>query len=276
METNFKRVSQKFLLKIPMMDQQIKKYFPIPTQTSQEDKIVILKINNLISSKIKNFIYIEIGSYLGGSLTPFLINNNCKKVISIDHRNQILDDERNENWSYEKITEIMMLKKLKSLNLNVSKLKMFNGDISHYKNKNKYDLAFIDGIHTDKNTFSDFLYVLDGFKKNSIIIFHDSVLIYKALILINEFLKKNKYTFKIIKFRNSGITGIFFGLYSKINFNKKIFPTEDFQKFCESARENLLIQQLNNRIDVKFKISLFFKNKFPYKFSIKSKKKNLV
>ena len=96
------------------------------------------------------------------------------------------------------------------------------------------------------------------------------------VITLNEFLKKNKYTFKIIKFRNSGITGIFFGSYSKINFNKKIFPTEDFQKFCESARENLLIQQLNNRIDVKFKISRFFKNKFPYKFSIKSKKKNLV
>ena len=49
METNFKRVSQKLLLKIPMKDQQIKKYFPIPSQTSQEDKIVILKINNLIS-----------------------------------------------------------------------------------------------------------------------------------------------------------------------------------------------------------------------------------
>ena len=97
-----------------MKDLQIKKFFPIPSQTSQEDKIVILKINNLISSKIKNFIYIEIGSYLGGSLTPFLINNNCKKVISIDHRNQILDDERNENWSYEKITEIMMYKKLRN------------------------------------------------------------------------------------------------------------------------------------------------------------------
>ena len=61
--------------------------------------------------------------------------------------------------------------------------------------------------------------------------------------------------------------------FQKLILIKKIYPTEDFKNFVSPARENLLIQQLNNRIDVKFKISRFFKNKFPYKFSIKSKKK---
>ena len=88
-----------------MKRKEIEKFFPIPSQTSLDDKTAILKINKLMNSKIKNFIYLEIGSYLGGSLTPFLINENCKRVISIDKRNQILDDERSEKWSYKKISE---------------------------------------------------------------------------------------------------------------------------------------------------------------------------
>ncbi len=252
---------------------QINKFFPIPSQTSLNDKIIIFRINKLLNRKVKNFVYLEIGSYLGGSLTPFLSNKNCKKIISIDHRNQILEDERSEKWSYEKISENMMIKNLKDNKFNTSKLDTFNGDVSSYKSKVYCDIVFIDGIHTDKNTFSDFLYVMDKVKKNSIIMFHDSDVIHKALILINEFLKKNNYIYKILKFKDSGITGIFLGKHSKIKVNKKIFPTEKFEKFCVKAEENLLVHQLNNRIDIKFKISRFFKNKFPYKFTLKSKKK---
>ncbi len=256
-----------------MKKKEIEKFFPIPSQTSLVDKAVILKINKLMNLRTKNFIYIEIGSYLGGSLTPFLINENCKRVISVDKRNQIIDDERNEKWSYKKISEKLMIKGLKEKKLDISKLKSFNGDISEYRPKENYDLAFIDGIHTDKNTFSDFLYILDKINKHCIILFHDSVVIFKALLLIKEFLKKKNYTFKIAKFKESGITGFFFGSFSKIDINKKINSTQNFEKFCVDAEENLLIQQLNNRIKVKFKISRFLKNKFPYKFIIKEKEK---
>ena len=77
-----------------MKKKEIEKFFPIPSQTSLVDKAVILKINKLMNLRTKNFIYIEIGSYLGGSLTPFLINENCKRVISVDKRNQIIDRMR--------------------------------------------------------------------------------------------------------------------------------------------------------------------------------------
>jgi len=78
-----------------MKKKEIEKFFPIPSQTSLVDKFVILKINKLMNLKTKNFIYLEIGSYLGGSLTPFLLNDNCKKVISIDKRNQIINQRKN-------------------------------------------------------------------------------------------------------------------------------------------------------------------------------------
>jgi len=258
-----------------MNNRLIKKFFPIPTQTSLEDKLVILSINRFLSRK-KFFEYLEIGSYLGGSLTPFLMNKKCKKVMSIDHRNQILDDERSEKFSYEKVSENMMIENLKNQKIDITRLRTYNGDIKNFKGFGKYDLVFIDGIHTDKNTFSDFLYSFDKLKKNSIIIFHDSVVIYKALVLINEFLKKNNHTFKIIKFKNSGITGVFLGSISKINISAKIYPTENFNEFIKNAEKSLLIQQLTNRVDIKFKISRFLKNKFPYKFIIKSKKQTIV
>ena len=256
-----------------MKKNQIEKLFPIPSQTSVEDKIVILKIIKLINSKTNNYLYLEIGSFLGGSLTPFLIDKNCKKIISIDKRNQILDDERNEKWSYKKVSEKLMIKKLKENKFNISKLQTFNGDISEFITNKNFDLVFIDGIHTDKNTFSDFLYSLDKIKKNSIILFHDSSVIFKAISLIDIYLKKNKYIFKIAKFRGSGITGIFFGIFSKTDLEKKIMATENFEKFYDLANENLLIQQLNNRIKIEFKISRFLKNKFPYKFRIKPKER---
>ena len=257
-----------------MKQKDLNKFFPIPTQTSLSDKIILLKIMNLMGKKKKNYKYIEIGSFLGGSLAPFLKDKNCKKILSIDKRNQILDDERNEKWSYENISQDKMLKTLKKYNFNLSKIEALDGDISEFKIKENYDLAFIDGIHTDTNVFSDFLFTLDIMNNNSIILFHDSNVIFKSLSLIIIFLKKKKYSFKVLKFKDSLITGIFLGKFSKIQFENKL--TENFENFINLASEGLLIHQINNRIKVKFKISRFLKGKVPYKFSIKPKQKRNV
>ena len=75
------------------------------------------------------------------------------------------------------------------------------------------------------------------------------------------------------KFKNSEISGIFFGKYSKYNLKKKISKVENLKKFIATAEENLLLEQINNRLQIKFKISRFLKNKYPYKISLKKKKK---
>lgn len=257
-----------------MKQKNVNKFFPIPTQTSLTDRIVLLKVMNLMGKKKKNYKYLEIGSFLGGSLAPFLIDKNCKKILSIDKRNQVLNDERNEQWSYKNITQNKMLQTLKNYNFNLNKIKAYDGDISEFKIKENFDLTFIDGIHTDKNVFSDFLYALDLMNKNSIILFHDSNVIFKSISLISIFLKKKNYSFKVLKFKDSLITGIFLGKFSKIRFENK--RTEKFENFLNLASERLLIHQLNNRIKVKFKISRFLKGKPSYKFFIKPiQKKNV-
>ena len=78
----------------------------------------------------------------------------------------------------------------------------------------------------------------------------------------------------MFKFKKSGITGIFMGIFSKIKIEKK--DIEEFEKFIKKANENLLIYQLNSRINIKFKISRFLKGKPPYKFFLKPIEKRNV
>lgn len=256
------------------MRKKLKKLFPITSQTSDQDKLILIKVSEIIGKKIKNYSYLEIGSFLGGSLTPFLLDKNCKKILSIDKRNQVVEDENHEQWSYENISEKTMLENFKKHKININKLIALNGDISHLKIKGKYDLSFIDGIHTDKNVFSDFLNSLDYMRQDSIILFHDSHMIFNALILIKIFLNKNKYDYKFIKFKNSSISAIFLGKFQNNILSNNL--TEDFNKFINYAKEGMLLHHANNRIKVKFRLSKFLKGKPPYRFLIKDVKKKSV
>ena len=83
----------------------------------------------------------------------------------------------------------------------MSKIEALDGDISEFKIKENYDLAFIDGIHTDTNVFSDFLFTLDIMNNNSIILFHDSNVIFKSLSLIIIFLKKKNIVLKSVNLK---------------------------------------------------------------------------
>ena len=257
-----------------MKSNVIKKNFPISSQTSNNDKKIILKIINFLKkNKKKKFKYLEIGSFLGGSLTPYLLENSCELIVSIDKRNQKQDDERSEEWSYERVSEAHMIKKLKEHNLKIDKLRTFNGDVKDFKTKMKFDLVFIDGIHTDINTFSDFLITHNKVNKDSIIMFHDSSIIFKSISMINLLLKNRKYKFKLIKFKGSEITSFFFGKFSNSNLNKLITPIENFDLFCKTAQERLLLEQINNRVKIDFKISKYLKGKNPYSLSLKKKVK---
>ena len=71
-----------------MKKNNIKNFFPISSQTSDIDKLFFLKTIKLINSTIKNYKYLEIGSFLGGSLTPFIMDKKCTKILSIDERNK--------------------------------------------------------------------------------------------------------------------------------------------------------------------------------------------
>jgi len=167
--------------------------FPVPSQTSVDDKLFLLGSMRLARKK-GSYAYLEIGSFLGGSLTPFLMDTACKMVLSIDERGQVLPDERGIKYDYSEFTTQSMLDELNRHSIGTEKLRTFDGSI-HSLTDNytaSFDLAFIDGEHTDEACFRDFLWTLPLMKSDAFIMFHDSSLIYKSLKLIMVYLDKAK------------------------------------------------------------------------------------
>ena len=135
--------------------------FPIRSQTSDSDKLSLLQIRDILGSK-GAYKYLEIGSFLGGSLTPFLRDPKCTNILSIDDRERAQPDERGQKFDYAGITNETMINALENANLDTQKLKTFNGSIEEITDdEDRYDLIFIDGEHTDHNCYEDFLYSLN-------------------------------------------------------------------------------------------------------------------
>ena len=92
--------------------------FPLPTQTSATDQQTLLAVRAMVSSR-GPYRYLEIGSFRGGSLAPFLRDPNCVKVLSIDHREQAVADERGTRFDYAGVTGQSMLDGLKTVGLEI-------------------------------------------------------------------------------------------------------------------------------------------------------------
>jgi len=228
----------------------IENYFPISSQSSVEDRAVILKLKEFIKQKYSKYNYVEIGSYLGGSLTPHLIDTCCLKVLSIDDRERQQPDERGVIYDYAKITNQTMLDKILSVGLTIEKLETFDGDLKDYLNKSsnkntKYHIAFIDGEHTNSACFSDFVNLRKLLETDSIVAFHDSHLVFSALKNIKTLLESEGAKFKFIKVLNSDVSFILFGDLVNIDTKSLIADDENWMFIAESK---LLLEIFKNRL----------------------------
>lgn len=219
--------------------------FPIQSQTSDSDKYAILNVRNILSRNGK-YNYCEIGSYLGGSLTPFINDSNCEYIISVDDRGKIQPDERGIDYDYRHISHQTMLDGLSKHYEDLSKLETFDGSIHELVTDTKFDLIHIDGEHTDFACFRDFIYFQKHLKENSIVMFHDSNLVYKSLKMIQELLKCNNIEYKFIKVPNSLVSFLLFGTY--ISFYEE-FQSEDLEGFYYQSEVYLLQQVIKNRVE---------------------------
>ena len=220
------------------LELSINEEFPIHSQTSKADKIALLKIRKKLQS-LPSYSYLEIGSYLGGSLTPFLKDPQCTRIVSIDQRGRQQPDERGLKYNYTGVTHQTMIDNLEKNNFNTSKLETFDGSISEYHDKeNKFDLMFVDGEHTDWACFRDFIHGMKLLADDSIVLFHDSSLIYKSLKIIQEYMFASGKKFKFIKINNSEISCLFLNNFSSFDLDP-IFSSEkhlpQYYASCEST-----------------------------------------
>jgi hypothetical protein len=223
------------------------KEFPINSQTSDSDKEVLLTIRNLLGSA---YSYLEIGSYLGGSLTPFLQDENCVKILSIDDRGRQQPDERGAKYDYGRITHDTMIQNLHSHGFDTTKLEVFDGSVDQYTGSETYDFIFIDGEHTDWACFRDFVHAEKFFKKDCIVAFHDTQLIYKSIKIINELLRSRQDCVKFVKVKNSGMSCLFFNKFSEVDIENLFLVEQDLEKFYDTCEERLLLEVARNRVEI--------------------------
>ncbi len=236
------------------LQQLIAANFPIASQTSDADKIFLLKILSVFKAKSRRFKYLEIGSFMGGSLTPFLREDLCELVVSVDERERQQPDERGAKFDYSGVTHETMINNLLSRGIDISKLAVHDGPIQTYKSgKEKFSVVFIDGEHTDVACVKDFVWTYPLMENDSVIMFHDSTIVYKALSIIQELLLQKNVEYKMIKHETSEITVVLFGEFSQLNYGNCLGGIEDWAAFQARAEAAMLSAVISNR--VKFEMS---------------------
>jgi hypothetical protein len=179
------------------LDLNLFKY--IGSQTSENDKRSLLACQYAVRNLSSEYSYLEIGSHLGGSIQPFLLDPQCRNIYSIDRRPEMQPDERGIDCVYKDNSTQRMLNNLKEVSeTGLAKITCFDSDSSEVPPESiteRPQVCFIDGEHTDEAAQRDFQFCLKVLADNGAIIFHDAAVIYNALNRIIETLKEKQITF---------------------------------------------------------------------------------
>jgi len=171
----------------------------IASQSTDEDKRSLLACQLAVREMRTSYTYLEIGSHLGGSIQPHLLDPNCTRIYSIDKRPRKQPDARGFDWVYENNSTERMLQNLREVKSDVAKLTTIDGDsrtIDPLRIEEKVDLCFIDGEHTDEAAISDFDFCRNVLAENGAIIFHDAQITYNGIATCLEKLRAQDVPFR--------------------------------------------------------------------------------
>src|SRR5262249_2295273 len=151
------------------------------------------RVQNVVRSLLGTYTYLEIGSHLGGSLFPHLLDSACTAAISIDPRPPAQADERAEVFRYEENSSSRMRTVLSEhlSPLALEKLTTIESDVSAVEAgvlDAKASLVLIDAEHTNVACYSDFVGVMQLVKPDCMVMFHDANLIADAICNAERFL----------------------------------------------------------------------------------------
>ncbi len=157
------------------------------------DRTSFLRVQRLVRTLKPGYVYLEIGSDLGASLLPHLLDPNCRALMSFDPRPEQQPDERGVDYHYAGNSTKRMLDELakRAGPEEIAKLVTIDADISAagvIPPEARPDLVLIDAEHTNVAAFSDFMAVLPLIADDALITFHDANLISDALQIIERLL----------------------------------------------------------------------------------------
>lgn len=158
--------------------------FTVKSQTKPEDKTSLLAVQALVRSERPGYRYLEVGSHLGGTLTPHLTDRRCSAAVSIDARPSSQPDIRARDYDYPDNSSARMIELIRESapDADLRKLVVFDSDAADVRDVGaSVDLVFIDGEHTVTAVFRDFLNTWRWAAPSAVVAFHDSNLIFDGL-----------------------------------------------------------------------------------------------
>jgi hypothetical protein len=149
----------------------------ILAQTSRGDKRALLALQEATARRYGLFVYLEIGSYLGGSLQAVVQDPRCAGIISIDPRPDAPPDKRTGTWPYADNTTAHMIELLRELpGADLSKLatlEVGTDALTPDALPARPHYCFVDGEHTDEAALRDARFCADALGGRGVIAFHD-------------------------------------------------------------------------------------------------------
>lgn len=177
----------------------LKLFETITSQSTDHDKQSLLACELAVRELEPGYKYLEIGSYLGGSIQPHLLDPRCSRIYSIDKRPLSQPDARGYDWVYQNNSTERMIDLLRTVSDDTDKITTIDGDTASIDPGmvgDKIHLCFIDGEHTDGAVKSDFEFCLKVLADNGAIIFHDAQITYNGIASCLKYLEENKFDFK--------------------------------------------------------------------------------
>lgn len=160
----------------------------IPAQLEDGDRRSLLAVQLAIRERYPEYVYLEIGSHLGGSIQPHLRDSRCKRIYSIDKRPIEQVDDRGFPCYYPENSTKRMLELLSAIDPQAAaRITCFDTDASSvdpHAIEPRPDLCFIDGEHTDRAASSDYAFCKHVMGDRGIVLFHDANIVFPALVRI--------------------------------------------------------------------------------------------
>lgn len=180
-------------------DLDLRLFEKIPSQSTDQDKQSLLACQAAVRELKPAYNYLEIGSYLGGSIQHYLLDDKCAGIYSIDKRPAWQPDERGIEYVYQNNSTARMMENLSRVAPDkLDKITTIEGDtreIAPGQVPDKIQLCFIDGEHTDEAVLADFKFCLGVLDTGGAILFHDAQVTYNGLANCIKYLRENAIGF---------------------------------------------------------------------------------
>ena len=186
----------------------LEEFKSIPGQIGPRSGLLLLALQEAIVAWAGSYTYLEIGSYAGRSMHPHIRRPECTYALSVDLRPEIAHDERGPVLGYDRMTTEKMIANLKKMcgEDALKKLETITGtsyDLRKSELAYSFDLAFIDGEHTVRGVFTDFLNAFAVMKHNSIVAFDDTSIVFPAIEAAGAYLDQQGVKHKLVYARHN-------------------------------------------------------------------------